>query len=134
MSDIQTVLGAFKTALEPFTDVTHVQVYDHQSDSPVIPSVSVTLKTWPYDLTIPATVSLWCVVGTTEAQGAQADLLGWLSDTGPTSLVALIDANNTLSGAVSSVMPVETNNYGMVTLPNGTTRVLQGELVCEVLR
>lgn len=128
MSDIPSVLAGFKDALEPLD----VEIYDFVPDNPVLPSVVVYVEQWPYDGS-DATFVLWCLAGKVDTQGAQATLMGWLSETGTASLPALIDASHNLSGSCSSVIPFETRNWGIVALQDGR-RVLQGELVCHVLR
>ena len=130
MSSIPEILDGFAETFESHP----AEVFAYVPDSIIPPAVCVYCEQWPYDTTADATFILLCVLGTGDMQDAQAQLMGWLSDTGPTSLVALIDADNTLDGAVSSVLPFEVRNWGLMPVQEGRPRLLQAELVCHVLR
>lgn len=130
----QDVATAFKAALDGGVDA---QVYDYLPDSPNYPAICVVMdpgSMFPYDVTAPTTFVIWCMVGTVEEQGAQAKLDQWLSDDDNNSIVAILDANNTLDGVVSSVLPVGVRNWGIHPVREGGPRVLQAELVCNVWR
>lgn len=129
MSSIPEVIGAFKSTLT----TTGLEIFGFVPDSPTLPAVCIYLERWPFDVTAGATFVLWCLAGTTEMQGAQELLMSWLSDDGPSSLTAALDEDETLGGVVSSSMPVEVRNWGVVLLPDGR-RVLQAELIVDVLR
>lgn len=130
----QTVSTAFKAALAAWATTNGVQVFDYVPDSWNPPCVAIYPETIPYDRTAGARWVLVCVTGSVETQGAQARLQSWLAETGTTSIVAVIDANHSLSGAVSSVLPLEVRRYGMMPTQDGRPRLLQAELVCDILR
>lgn len=70
-------------------------------------------------------------VGTANIEAAQAQLDGWIS-TGTTS--SIIDLLKTQTpSSVSSLMPVELRNYGIVSLTDGGTRYLWAEIIVDVL-
>lgn len=127
--NIPTVLTAFKTALASLG----VQVTDYVPDSPNVPSIAVYAESWPFARSEDATFVLWCVAGTVDMEDAQNKLMTWLSDDAG-SIAALLDANSTLSGAVSSVLPYELRNWGIMAVQEGRPRLVQAELVVKVLR
>lgn len=130
----QTVSTAFKTAYTAWAVANHAQVDDFVADTPKPPCVAFYPETVPYDITAPCRWIAWCSTGTIEEQGAQARLLGWLAETGATSLIQVIDQNHSLSGAVSSVIPLEVRGYGVSPVQQGRPRFLQAQLVFDVLR
>ncbi len=130
MSTIGEILNAFSGVLG---ELEGVQVYDHVPESPNVPALIVYCERWPYNRTEDATFVILCLAGTTETQGAQAQLMDWLSDDGDTSICALIDADNTL-GDVCDVLPLEVRNWGISPAQDGRPRYLQAEIVCNVFR
>jgi hypothetical protein len=128
--DIPAVLAAFKTTLEPLG----VHLYDYVPDSPNTPCVIIYAERVPYAVTQGATFVLWCLSGQVETAGAQARMMSWLSDDTDDSIVSLLDADHTLGGTVSSVLPVEVRRWGAAPTQEGRPRLLQAEIVCEVLR
>ncbi len=130
-AQIQDVLTALKDLLG---QIEGVQVYDHVPDSLALPAIVVYMERWPYAVTEEATFIVWCVSGTVETQGAQARLMEWFSDTGPNSICALIDSDSTLTGLVSSVLPLELRQWGNDPVQEGRPRHVQGQIILNVLR
>ncbi len=130
MTDIPGVWAAFKDMLE----TVGIQVYDYVPDSTMMPCAIVYPERWPYNITEEMTWVILCLIGTGEVQGAQSTLMSWLSDEGPDSIVAAIDADSQLGGVVSGVLPLEVRNWGYPNISDGRPRYLQAELVCNVLR
>jgi len=129
-TSIQDVLDALKKLINDLP----AEITAYVPDSPNVPAIAIYMESWPFAFTEPATFVMWCMVGTTDMQNAQSTLMGWLSDEGDTSIVQLIDENNTLSGVVSSVLPLEVRNFGLSAVQEGRPRLLQAELVLNVLR
>ncbi len=122
--------------LEGFADMLSdldVQVYNFVPDKPLVPCLVVYPERWTYATTEDMTFIVLCLAETLETQGGQERLMTWLSDDGPDSIIAAIDADSQLGGIVSSVIPLETRNWTTVLSANGT-RYHQAELVCNVLR
>ncbi len=130
MTSLPDVLAGFKDVLETIG----IQVYNFVPDSTMMPCVVVYPERWTFDVTEDMTFIIWCLIGTGETQGAQDALMGWLSDEGPDSIVAALDADSQLGGVVSSVLPLEVRNWGYPSIADGKPRYLQAELVCNVLR
>jgi len=130
----QTVSTAFKTALANWSVANGVQVYDYVPDSQNPPCVCVYPEAIPYDFSANCTWILWLLSGKVEEQGAQARMLGWIADTGPTSIIAALDANHSLTGTVSSTLPLELRGYGAAPVTAGGTPYMQARLVYHVLR
>ncbi len=111
-----------------------VQVYNFTPDTTLLPCLVVYPERWTYATTEDMTWLILCLAGTGETQGEQDRLMRWLSDDGgPESIITAIDADSRLGGIVSSVIPLETRNWGTVLRANGS-RYHQAELVCNVLR
>ncbi len=128
LATLPEIYAAFKRTLEPLG----CQVYDQVPDAPNAPCIMVYPGPIQYDETQPMEVIIWCLAGNGETKGTQAQLLTWL-DTGPGSIVELIDADSQLGGAVSSVIPIEVRKWGTVFVSEGRSRYWQAELVCDVL-
>jgi len=129
-TQIGDVLAALK---ELFAGLGEVQVYDHVPDSLVLPAVVVYVERWPFAVTEEATFVAWCITGTVETKGAQQHLMDWFSD-GPGSVCGLIDADNTLGGLVSYVLPLEMRQWGNDPVQEGRARHVQGQIVLNVMR
>ncbi len=127
-ASLQEVLTALKGVLADLG----VQVYDFIPDSPVTPCVAVTVQRWPYSEVEDATFVLWCIAGAVEMQGAQERLMNW-ADSPTESIRALIDADATLGGVVSNVLPLEFS-WSIDPVQEGMPRYVQGQLVLNVLR
>lgn len=131
-AQIQDILTALKDTLAPLG----VDLYDYVPDSPNVPCVAVYCERWPYAAPDPndqPVFKLWCVAGTVDMQGAQEQLMGWLSDDGETSIVALLDADSTLDDLVGSVLPVEAT-WSIQSTAEGRPRYVQAEITLHVLR
>ncbi len=122
------------TAFGDMLDVLDVQVYNFVPDTSNFPCVIVYPERWTFDTNEDMTFILWCQFGSIETQGAQEALMTWLSDEGPDSIIAAIDADSQLGGIISSVIPLEVRNWGFAPGSDGRARYLQAELVCNVLR
>ena len=121
---IPDVLAAFVRMLEPLD----VEIYGYFPDAPNVPCLIVFFEEVPFDLTDDATYVIRIVGGTTEMQGAQNAVFQLMTD-----IVDLIDADNTLGGAVSSVLPDRMRDWGIAPTAEGRVRYLQADIVCNVL-
>ncbi len=130
MTSLPDALSAFSDMLATLD----VQVYNFVPDSPIPPCLVVYPERWTYSATEDMTFIVWCLAGTQEMKGAQDRMMRWLSDEGSESIIAAIDADSQLGGVVSSVLPLEVRNWGVAPTADGRARLLQAELVCNVLR
>lgn len=128
--NIPAVLAAFKTALADLD----ADVYDFMPDAPTVPCVCIYMESMPLDPTADVVFVLLCLAGTVDMQNSQDRLMGWLSDDGDQSIIGMIDADNMLGDTVGSVIPLEVRNWGLQPVQEGRPRLLQAELVCNVLR
>ncbi len=131
--DIQTV----STALAATVAGLGLHQYDYGPDAPVSPAVFIYLHNIPdYQATFDGMASadfiLRFLISSVAAQGGQKQLNDLISPTGTGSAVALIHADNTLGGLVSSLRISEMRDYGVLSLPDGATRYYSAELIVEV--
>jgi hypothetical protein len=108
------------------------QIYDFIPDSPLTPCVAVTVQRWPYSEIEDAQFVLWCIAGAVETKGAQERLMNW-ADSPSGSIKSLIDADSTLGGVVSNVLPLEFS-WSINPVQEGQARYVQGQIVLNVLR
>ena len=129
LSTLLETFSALKERLEPLG----CTVYSFVPEVPVAPCIILYPGPIPYDVTQGMTVIVWCISGMVDTKGAQERLLAWLDD-GPESIVAFIDADPTLGGVVSSIIPIEVRSFGSPPVAEGRPRYWQAELVCDVLQ
>lgn len=134
--DIGAIRAGIKDLLEP---VDNIRVYGYVPDAPNVPCLIVYPERIPYGSTYDGkndpTCIIWCLAGTVSMKGAQERIDAWLNDTGSSSILAAIDSDPTLGGAVDSAQVEEVRNYGVLQLreTEGAPRYLSAEIVVSVL-
>lgn len=117
MSVIGDIRDALKAALENPTQ-TNLSTYDTAPDMPQVPCAVVFLDdpVWEPDTMNRGAISYHFIItilaGRVSESGAQNLLDGFLSYSGPSTIVAAIEADKTLGGTASSVFVHRATNYG----------------------
>jgi hypothetical protein len=134
-------LGAIRAAIRDalYDGTVEVTAYAFVPDNPVIPCVCV----YPdrieyddtYDGTATATLTMWCIAGTVDAETAQTQMDGWISTLteGFSIVVPVGDTDPTLGGAASSVRVLRMASYGVQVLGDQGTRYLMAEFEIEAM-
>lgn len=122
---IISALVAFKATFEQLDDLEAPEMWP---ESPNVPCVITRVETIDWDFTNPSTFVSHFLVGATDSDAAQRLLLRSVGDA-----VLAIDNDNTLAGAVSSVIPLEMRNFAPGQAQEGRTRVWEAEQVWSVL-
>ncbi len=131
--DIQSVSTAIAAVLANLG----LHQYDYGPDSPVSPAAFIYPMDVPeyqatFDGEIAANFVIRFLISSVGSQGGQKQLNDLISPTGAGSAVALIQADNTLGGLVSSLLITSMRDYGVLSLPDGVTRYYSAELIVEV--
>lgn len=129
-------IGNVRAALAgALTDALGIQAYDYVPDSIhgtgayVYPDAFAYHADFDNDTNPDFIVRL--LVSSVATRGGQQELDTLISTSGTGSVIAAIEADDTLGGVISSCKVAALRNYGVLTLPDGV-RYFSAELVIEV--
>lgn len=134
--DVSTIRAALGDALRTIVSDPSLIVHDHVPDSTVVPCAYVVPDRVTFDSTFvrgmdEITFSLMLIVSRADDPSSQALMDGYLRGSGPASVKAAVEADDTLAGTVHDVRVVEVGAYRWVQV--GETRYLGAEFSVAVI-